>query len=280
MLSRRQKLLFGGAALAVAGGVGLARKKAKELDKRVRKGMFIEYGLFDEPARELREIGIEWVLVQTAVQKRDKDPSDFVWRDRAKLEKLIQRLNPPGAKEKIEVWGWGWPLPGGALPFAEHVREVLESPLVTGYCLNIERAGWDYKHLGQFKTDLAAHLLIEEIRKGRPKPITLSSHGRADLHDPLPWSALKLLDGALPQAYDKSNGKGDGFIERCIDSYRAKGFDAVYPTLGATESSAARVYEQLLQMPKGVRGVSWWSWTAIGQSELKKAAIARWDARS
>lgn len=280
VLNDNQKLLLGAGASAAAflGGISLlkARAKAAAHARRVRKGMFIEYAVFDAPARELRELGIEWVLVQTGVQKADKSPADFVWRTKVQMEKLYQRLNPQGATSKIELWGWGWPIPTGSLEFADHVRSVLSSPMVTGYCLNVERKSWDYSHLGAFKTDHAAHLLVEEIRKGTSKPVSLSSHGRADLHDAMPWGALKMLDGALPQAYDKDNRYGDGFIERCIDSYRGMGFDAVYPTLGATKSSAARVAEQLQQFPAGVLGVSWWSWTSIGRSEAMKAAIADW----
>ena len=280
MLNRNQRLLLGAATstAALLGGVSLlrARAKAQAHARRVRKGMFIEYGLFDEPARELRELGIEWVLVQTGVQSVDKSPDDFVWRTKEQMSKLYRRLNPAGATSRIELWGWGWPIPTGSMEFAEHVRSVLSSQFVTGYCLNVERKSWDYNHLGAFKTDQAAHLLVNEIRKGSKKPLTLSSHGRADLHDAMPWSALRTLDGALPQAYDKDNRYGDGFIERCIDSYRGKGFDAVYPTLGATKSSATRVAEQLRQFPAGVLGVSWWSWTSIGRSEAMKAAIADW----
>ena len=260
-----------GVALAGATAAVLARRsRQRRFASRVRKGVFIERALYENPAAQLRELGIEWVLVESAIQKPDKD--NWITRDRAAIEKVDRTINPPNAPYRIELWAWGWPIPDRVEPFARHVIEVLASPVVAGYCLDIEAKSWSTRDHGQMRMDLLAHSLIGLIRYGSTKQLLLSSHGRADLA-PLPWNALRRLDGALPQAYDPSNKYGDGFITRCVASYQEMGFPFVAPTLGASSrTSPARMVEVLATLP-GVSAVSWWSWTSIGRNAERSEAL-------
>jgi len=268
-MALRRKAAIGAAAAAIAAAIAGLVFRRRSLPT-VQKGVFIEYALFDAPAAALRKMGITWVMVQTAIMKPGKDK--WVDRDREALERLAARLNPPGSPYQIEIWGWGWPQPDRAEAYAAHVREVLASPSVAGYCLNIEVKAWSTKTNGEFRMELLARTLISEIRKGASKPITLSSHGRADLV-PLPWEALRLLDGALPQCYDKDGLKEPGFVKRCIDSYSELGFTTVIPTLGAVKTEAVNMQKQLDDLPPGLGALSWWSWTQIGRSESRASVI-------
>jgi hypothetical protein len=238
----------------------------------VRKGVFIERALYKEPATMLRALGIEWVLVESAIQKPGKE--NWITRTREAIEDVDRAINPPGAPYRIEIW----PIPDGIDTFAAHVSEIIASPRVAGYCIDIEAKSWSTRDHGQMRMDLLAHTLIGLIRGGSKKPLLLSSHGRADMA-PLPWNALRRLNGALPQAYDASNKYGDAFIARCVNSYREMGFPFVAPTLGASSmTSPARMAEQLATMPE-VPGVSWWSWTSIGRNAERQAVVAGFGPR-
>ena len=270
---RANRVLKIGAGVALAGATAAviaSRARRQRSASRVRKGVFIERALYETPAFVLRQLGIEWVLVESAIQKPDKE--NWITRDRAAIEKVDRTINPPDAPYRIELWAWGWPIPDRVEPFAEHVLEILASPVVAGYCLDIEAKSWSTRDLGQMRMDLLAHSLIGLVRNGSKKPLLLSSHGRADFA-PLPWNALRRLDGALPQAYDPSNKYGDGFIARCVKSYREMGFSFVAPTLGASSrTSPARMVEVLSTLP-AVPAVSWWSWTSIGRSPERQRAV-------
>lgn len=113
------------------------------------------------------------------------DRETWISRDRDALDRLAHRLNPRGSPYKIEIWGWGWPIRSRVDEFAEHPREILSSPLVTGYCLDIEAKSWSTRDHRKDAIDERARALIAELRKGARKPLMLSSHGRADL-TPLP----------------------------------------------------------------------------------------------
>lgn len=265
------KAIAAGAAigLAAVGAWGLHRARARR--RAIKKGVFIEHALYDAPADALRELGITWVLVQTGIMKPDRDA--WITRDRDALDRLVHRLNPPGSPYNIEIWGWGWPIPSRVGEFAEHTREILNSPLVTGYCLDIEAKSWSTRDLGEGPMDASARALIAEIRKGARKPLMLSSHGRADL-TPLPWDALAQLDAGMPQCYDADGNKEPGFVQRCVDSYRKLGFSAVIPTLGASATGAEQMRRQVGELPPGLRAVSWWTWTQIGRSAPRAEVVS------
>ena len=268
MKSIHKRAIAAGAAFGVAAGAWRIIRLARH--RRAPKGVFIEYALYDAPAQALRDLGITWVLVQTGVMKPGLE--EWVSRDREALEALAQRINPPGSAYKIEIWGWGWPIPSRVEEFAEHTRSVLESPVLMGYCLNIEAKRWSTRKFGEESMHQRAGTLIEAIRKGPRKPLMLSSHGRADLA-PLPWDVLSQLDAAMPQCYDSTGSKEAGFIQRCIDSYRELGFFTVIPTLGASVSTAEQMISQLAELPPSLQAVSWWTWTKIGRSPARAAVI-------
>ncbi len=254
-----------GFALGVAGALGILRARRR----RIKKGVFIEHALYDAPAQALRELGITWVLVQTGVMKPGLE--GWISRDRKAIEALAERINPRGSAYKIEIWGWGWPIPSRVEEFAQHTRSVLESPVLTGYCLDIEAKSWSTQEFGEEPMRRRAGVLIDAIRKGPRKPLMLSSHGRADLA-PLPWDVLVQLDAAMPQCYDVAGSKDAGFIQRCIDSYRELGF-TVIPTLGASATTAEQMVAQLAELPAPLQAVSWWTWTQIGRSPARAAVL-------
>lgn len=263
-------------ALGLAGAFLYAnRRRVPIAVDWTRKGMFVERSWFDKiaaPAFEFRRLGIEWLIIETSIQSHKIDKSKWVTRTGDTFAEIEKKINPPDAPYRIELWAWGWPIPEYAAMFAAHVIDVLESPFVAGYVLDIEAKSWSTKMNSQMQMDLAAHSLIGTIRNKSKKKLLLSSHGRADFA-PLPWNALRTLDGGLPQCYDASNKYGDGFIGRCIDSYRKMGFSFVSPTLSGTKyTSAARMHEMLSVMPK-VSTVNWWTWTSIGQTEEKKEVV-------
>ena len=171
------RLALAAAAGAVAAYVGhrITARRDSALLKRVRKGVFIEKSLFDDPATALRLAGIEWVLLETAIQKAGKD----VWisRDRAKLEALEAVINPPGSAYRIEIWGWGWPIPAGAVDFAAHVGDVLQSDILAGYCLDIEAKSWSTKTQPPATMELTCAALINAIRARSSKSLLLSDEG-------------------------------------------------------------------------------------------------------
>ncbi len=241
--------------------------KASPLE-RFRKGVFIEFSLFDDVAEELRRAGLDFVIVQTAVQALDK-PS-FVWRDREALDKVIERINPPGLKP-LGIWLWGWPIPEQYKDFVGHLAEVIAHPAVIGYVLNIEAKAWSSKDTPEVQLEAIAGDFIDRLRAETDKPLFISSHGRAD-YAPLPWKALARLDGGMPQVYDRTNKYGPGFAQRCIDSYRKLGFKHVWPTLGAAKAGSERMQEQLLTLPC-VEAVTWWTWTSIAKRPERKAVI-------
>lgn len=270
--------LVGATGVALGATLAFLKRRGRQ-PARIRKGMFIEHSLSEAPSFQLREIGVEWVLVQTGIQKKSQDAGDTDWitRDRAKMEALERELNPPGVPYKIQVWGWGWPIPSRVGPFSQHVIEVLSSPVVEGYCLDIEAKDWSTKENGEAVMHMSAASLINTIRLGSPKKLLLSSHGRAD-YAPLPWRALSVLDGALPQTYDASNKYGDGFIARCIKTYQDKGFSFVAPTLGASTFTPERMFEQLKDVPPAIPAISWWTWTSIGRNAERRRVISAFGA--
>ncbi len=233
------------------------------------KGVFIEFGLYADPAEELRRAGFDFVIIQTAVQKKSKE--DFIWRNSGKLNNLIRRLNPPGVRP-LGIWLWGWPIPSRYKEYVPHVEDVLENTPAAGYVLNIEAKAWSLKKFGP-QLETVADDFITKLRAVTDKPLYVSSHGRAD-YAPLPWKALSRLDGGMPQAYDSKNQYGDPFIEKCIRSYQEKGFKTVWPTLGAVKTDAKRMEEQLGQLPPCVDALTWWTWTSIGRSDNRKIVTA------
>ena len=207
-----------------------------------------------------------------ALENAVEDAVEWITRDRDELDALAHRLNPPGSPSKIEIWGWGWPIPSRVDEFATHTREILASPFVTGYCLDIEAKSWSTRDHGKAAMDARARELIVAIRKGARKPLMLSSHGRADL-TPLPWDALAQLDAGMPQCYDAKGVKEPGFVARCVKSYRDLGFPVVIPTLGASATDAEQMRRQVEDTPPGLRAVSWWTWTQIGRSDERAAVV-------
>ena len=274
----KRLIAIGATGLALGATIGLLKRRQRR-PTRIRKGVFIERALYDAPSFVLRQLGIEWVLVETAIQKKSQDPAGDAWitRTREELEAVERELNPPGVPYKIEVWGWGWPIPPRVGRFAKHVIDVLASPAIAGYCLDIEAKDWSTLDHGEAPMHTAAVSLINTIRLGSTKKLLLSSHGRAD-YAPLPWRALGTLDGALPQTYDASNKYGAGFIARCLKSYQEKGFSFIAPTLGASTSAPERMFEQLEDVPASVPAISWWTWTSIGRNKERQQVIASFGA--
>lgn len=237
------------------------------------KGVFVERSFFNDAARVFRDLGIRWILIETWIQKlKGSTPA----RDAEGVRRVLEKINPPGAPP-IQIWGWGWPVPGQIETFATHVNEILATP-VHGYCFDVEVASWGTKKIEAVDGEAELNAMIARVRSRTNRPLLLSSHGRAD-YARLPWNALTRLDGALPQAYDGSNLYGDGFIHRCVQSYVKKGFSWVAPTLGAThKTSAERMQEQLDDLPD-VPAVSWWTWTKLGASPERREVVQRFDHR-
>ncbi len=251
-------------AVGVAGLAVWAFRRPTTVVQSFRKGVFVEFSLFSDPAEEFRRAGLDFVILQTAVQKQGKP--DFVWRDSSELQALDKKLNPPGSPP-LGIWLWGWPIPGRYKEYVDHVEDVLNNTSAAGYILNIEAKAWSLKKHGS-QLEAIADDFIDRLRAVTNKPLFVSSHGRAD-YAPLPWKALSRLDGGMPQVYDSTNKYGDGFITRCIQSYREMGFERIWPTLGAVKTDTKRMQEQLLTTPC-VEALTWWTWTTIGRSEQRK----------
>lgn len=257
-------------AAGVAGLAVWAFARRPRVLERYRRGVFIEYSLFGDPAQELRRAGMDFIILQTAVQKPNKP--EFIWRDSAEVKRVAARVNPDGSAP-LAIWLWGWPTPARYKEYVEHVDEVLNNSgdLVSGYVLNIEEKAWSTRDTNVDLEGVAADF-VDRLRDVTDKPLFLSSHGRADLTR-IPWRALSKLDGGMPQVYDKDNKYGDRFITKCIQSYREAGFKKVWPTLGATRTSPARMQEQLGTVPC-VEALTWWSWTTIGRNDERKIITA------
>ncbi|MGB1012758.1 MAG: hypothetical protein ACPG4T_01390, partial [Nannocystaceae bacterium] len=140
------------------------------------KGVFVEFSLFGDPAEELRQAGFDFVIIQTAVQKKSKQ--EFIWRDAGELNTLIRKLNPPGVRP-LGIWLWGWPIPSRYTEFVGHVEDVLENSPAAGYVLNIEAKAWSLKDHGP-KLHAITEDFIDRLRAVTSKPLFVSSHGRAD----------------------------------------------------------------------------------------------------
>ncbi len=251
-------------AVGAAGVVAYAFRRSKtEVIEPFRKGVFVEYNLFSDPAEELRKAGLDFIILQTGVQKKTKD--DFIWRDSDAVNEVDKRINPPGSKP-IRLWLWGWPIPTRYKEYVPHVEDVLNNTNAAGYILNIEARAWSEKKFGPLEA--VADDFIDRLRNVTNKPLFISSHGRAD-YAPLPWKALSRLDGGMPQTYDATNQYGPKFITKCIQSYRGKGFQRIWPTLGATKTDVPRMKEQLVDLPC-VEAVTWWTWTTIGRNDERK----------
>lgn len=230
------------------------------------KGVFVEYSLYSDPAESLRDAGIDFVILQTAVQKRDQ--KEFVMRDGQALRRTIARINPPGLKP-LRIWLWGWPIPSRYKEFTDHIADVIDQ--ANGYVLNIEAKSWSTRDQPKQQLEAIASDLIRRLRAITKKPLFLSSHGRADFA-PLPWDALSLLDGGMPQVYDPRNKYDTGLAQRCIDSYRKKGFSTIWPTLGATDASPENMRRMLAETPC-VQALTWWSWTTLGRNSEKREIV-------
>lgn len=253
-------------AAGAAGLVALAfhrTARAVEIVDPFRKGVFVEFSLFEDPAEELRRAGFDFIILQTGVQKPGKD--EFVWRDSQAIKDVEKKINPPGVRP-IRIWLWGWPIPTGYKEYVGHVADVLNNTSAEGYVLNIEAKAWSETKFGPLEA--VADDFVDRLRAKTRKPLFISSHGRAD-YAPLPWKALSRLDGGMPQVYDSRNKYGPRFIHRCIQSYQRLGFKRVWPTLGAGLTEVTRMQEQLRNMPC-VEAVTWWTWTEIGRNDAKK----------
>ena len=122
----------------------------------------------------------------------------------------------------------------------------------------------------------AAHDLVAGVRDAWDGEVWVTTHGKAVAEQP--WSALRDLDGVLPQAYNPGCTYKSGFVARCVRSYaegpmRGK---PVVPLLGANSTLAGcmrRYVEEATTLDPRPDALGWWSWAGLESSASKRAEV-------
>ena len=194
-----------------------------------------------------------------------------------------------GARARgVDPWWWAWVVPSRVdawlARFAADVRDAgTEAP--GGLILNLElaepegekgrgRPAWDDAR----GVEDAAHDLVAGVRDAWDGEVWVTTHGKAVAEQP--WSALRDLDGVLPQAYNPGCTYEPGFVGRCVRSY-AEGpmwGKPIVPLLGANSTLAGcmrRFIEEAAWLDPRPGAVGWWSWAGLAASPAKRAEVAR-----
>lgn len=229
------------------------------------KGVFIRSlahgGEPAELAAFVRSLGMRWVAVEILWSNPGGDHRLHGER----LAEYTQALNAAG----VAVWVWLFPSPDGVDQAVARTRNAYAvAPSVQGVIIDPEKPFYAKAH-----ARAGAELMRQLAQLGRP--IGVTSYGMPSWHSQFPWEAfVKHASFGTPQVY---SNRGPEYATNAISQWRALGFPAVVPALGASSAHSGAEMAQLAAWVPDVPGVIWWDLhhlTRAGpKADARRAAV-------
>lgn len=177
---------------------------------------------------------------------------------------LFDTYRPVIEELGLELWVWGYPQPDQQSEFIDAMTQTCEEWNCKGMVIDVEGA-W------RGASDATAGALVNGL-KSIKKPVGFSSFGAPWNFPTMPWYEFSdKCDWGNPQIYDDKDDQPSDYPERCVESWREKGFKDIIPA-----SSAYKSYEGMVQLlsetPAPDEAIVWWDWY---NANLRPE---RWDA--
>lgn len=203
-------------------------------------------------AEKCRKYGISFVALQACWQ----DPKTGQHRDsnKGKLAGYGAALRAQG----IDVWVWGFPMPGMEERFTTRMREAADNAGAVGILLDPEK----YHGENEAADDLRA-LTIDSLTESLG--LGMTSWALPRYHKSFPWYVLAGLGWGSPQIYTLTDRQALESVEDWVDL----GWTHIVPSIAAFGPKSGHAMRETLSRYHECPGVIVWSYTQIDDDEWK-----------
>lgn len=220
------------------------------------KGMFIRAlahtGTPAQACDRAREAGLRWVAVQRCWQYADKPTQKL---NGAALARYASAFTAAG----IDVWLWGYPVPGKHAEFNELLLSSARSIRARGVIVDAEKP-FSTTSARAAATTLMSTLLAAAHADGLS--VGFTSYGAPNMHPRFPWESFTGADFAVPQIYEATGDKPfpADYPRRSVQRWRALGFRTIVPASAAYRHTTAGMRDLLRRTPVPNGALVWWDW--------------------
>lgn len=215
-------------------------------------GVFVrslaDTGSPDECVAFMRSHGVTWIAAM-AIWQNETTPSNRANKN------LHQQYGEALRAAGLGYWLWGFPWPGKESEFVDAIIAAADASGALGVIIDPEKPYRGTRGAGKLLVDKLMPACAE-----RDILLGFTSYGSPWYFQDFPWSEFRDVHFAINQAYDAENKGDPSFPSRSQEAYRALGFDAIIPGLGAfskTETEAEVLFKNT-PLPHGAW--IWWDW--------------------
>lgn len=257
---QREKLepdgIIGPATLAAL-EAGLGRSPATQPHRCPRgKGMFIRAlahtGTPQRAVAQAKKVGLRWVAIQRCWQYTDRPTQRL---NGASLARYASAFQAAG----IDVWLWGFPVPGKHEEFNGLLLDSAREVRARGVIVDAE------KPFRAARTRSAATKLMSillDAAHADNLAVGFTSYGAPDHHPKFPWKSFAGADFGIPQIYEATGQApfSPDYPRRAVERWRALGFRAIVPASAAYHHSLDGMRDLLRRTPVPDEALVWWDW--------------------